>query len=261
MNKWRALWTTVGLAALVALTSIASGCVVKGKAGVTASGTVTVVDQQPPPPRYERPPAREGRVWLRGHWQWRNGQWVWRRGSWVRPRRGHHWEPGHWVLRSGRYHFVRGRWVRGRARAATPPRRDYRKAAVDGPSKAPPAPRYKRVRPRPAMCGCAATISGSPVVATTGLAVAGYRSAPASSGCRGAGSFEAGSTCGSEGAGSRPLRRLALTAGDCARDRVTRPSRGFPGFLETPCTARSALCSLLRSSSSPARPQPSRSPT
>lgn len=64
----------------------------------------------PPPPRSERPGARPGYVFIRGHWEWRRGRWVWKAGHWKRVRSGFRWVPGHWENRGDRYVWVAGHW-------------------------------------------------------------------------------------------------------------------------------------------------------
>ena len=72
------------------------------------------VDVAPPAPRYERPAARRGYVWRRGHWERVGNRWQWRKGTWVRARAGYAWVPGRWETRNGRHYYVEGRWETAR---------------------------------------------------------------------------------------------------------------------------------------------------
>ncbi len=144
MKNWRGIVTVLAFGSCVAM-SIPS-CIIR------ASATpVYVVDEEPPPPRYQTPAARSGYVWVRGHHEYRNSRWAWRAGHWQRARSGYAWQPGHWERRGRRHHWVEGRWVAGAARPA-PGVRDHRRAAPPPrpapapaayPSNAPPDPRYE----------------------------------------------------------------------------------------------------------------------
>lgn len=145
-----------GLGAALASTTVASGCVVRARARVTAE-PVYVVDDAPPAPRRERVTVRPGYVWVRGRWENLGGRWEWRAGYWQRERVGQVWQPGHWEQRGRRYYWVEGRWSAGgrtrvqvRDRDEQPPVRDYRSerpqptVRMSGPTEPPPAPRAER---------------------------------------------------------------------------------------------------------------------
>ncbi len=134
------------LAATLASSALAGGCVVQGRVGVTAE-PVYEVEEAPPPPREERVVVRPGFVWIRGRWEFRGGHWVWRAGYWQRARVGHVWEAGHWERRGNHYVWIEGRWVAsGRVRVTPGPPSDVetRHHDSDEPSAPPPAPRYER---------------------------------------------------------------------------------------------------------------------
>jgi len=74
---------------------------------------IRIVDDAPPPIRYERRPPRPDRdyIWIGGYWDRRGDRWDWVSGRWDRPydrryswvraryvREGRQWryEPGHW---------------------------------------------------------------------------------------------------------------------------------------------------------------------
>lgn len=69
----------------------------------------------PPSPREERIAARNGYVFIRGHWDWRNGQWAWVDGRWESERAGQQWTDGRWDNRGGRWDWIEGSWGPGAA--------------------------------------------------------------------------------------------------------------------------------------------------
>lgn len=156
-------WRRVTIALVFGTTIAAigsSGCIVRAKAGVTA----TVVDEDPPPPRHVVVRERAGHVWVKGRWVMRGGRWVWNDGRWVVERRGQRWEDGRWVRRGDRWHWVDGRWavVSGGVVVHDADDHDgggaYVEAEAEGsaeievsgdyPVEAPPAPRVEDVAPR-----------------------------------------------------------------------------------------------------------------
>ena len=64
------------------------------------------VDEPPPEPRLEVPPAPpdESYVWQPGYWQWDDGSYDWVDGQWVEPYEGYAYVEPY-------YGFVNGRWV------------------------------------------------------------------------------------------------------------------------------------------------------
>lgn len=62
---------------------------------------IRVVDDAPPPIRYERRPVSPGRkyVWIGGYWDRRGNSWDWTPGRWE-------------TKRDGRYGWVKARYVR-----------------------------------------------------------------------------------------------------------------------------------------------------
>ena len=69
---WRRATIALALGTLIAAVG-SSGCIVRARAGVTA----TVVDEDPPPPRRVVVRERAGHVWVQGRWEMRGGRWVW----------------------------------------------------------------------------------------------------------------------------------------------------------------------------------------
>jgi hypothetical protein len=67
----------------------------------------------PPPPRWERRPARpwaDG-VWVDGRWDWVGARWAWRGGHWDHPPHpGALWHRGVWANRGGHYVWTEGHW-------------------------------------------------------------------------------------------------------------------------------------------------------
>jgi hypothetical protein len=148
MNKSvRTIMTVVGMGAVLASTTLVSGCVVRGRARVTAE-PVYVVDEAPPPPRRERVTVRPGHVWIRGRWENVGGRWEWRAGYWQRERVGHVWEPGHWEQRGRRYYWVEGRWTAGRRTRVEVRDRDEQPPVRDHRGEQPPVRDHRGEQPR-----------------------------------------------------------------------------------------------------------------
>jgi len=98
---------------------------------------LTVVDNQPPPPRETvRPAPRTGWVWVEGHWENRGG-WVWVSGIWVEAQPNRVWIDGRWQQRNGQWFWVPGRWEVVATGTVTGP------ATGTGPSE--PQPRVRQV--------------------------------------------------------------------------------------------------------------------
>lgn len=98
---------------------MATGCVVRGSAGVRVAPPVAVVevDSEPPPPRYEEVVVRPGFVWVQGRWNYEGGRWVWMNGRYERERAGYMYAPGRWEQRGNRHVWVEGEWRAGAAPA------------------------------------------------------------------------------------------------------------------------------------------------
>ena len=58
----------------------------------------------------ESAPARNGFVFVKGHWNWSNGRWDWVAGHWERTRANYIWVDGRWELQGNYYVWVEGRW-------------------------------------------------------------------------------------------------------------------------------------------------------
>jgi hypothetical protein len=94
---------------------LATGCTIQGYEGeTTATGTI-VVYENPPPPRVEvRPPAPTAQaLWIDGYWTYSANTWVWVDGKWETPRQGYIWVRPTWRDRGGRWEFERGGWRAG----------------------------------------------------------------------------------------------------------------------------------------------------
>jgi hypothetical protein len=78
-----------------------------------ATGPVAVyVETPPPPPRVEpRPVARQGQMWVPGHWRWSGNQYDWIPGHYRARRAGLIFVPERWVQVNGRWQFEQGQWV------------------------------------------------------------------------------------------------------------------------------------------------------
>lgn len=114
----------IRLAALTALTLLASGCVVEQPAPrprpvvverVPQREYVEVVAPQPPPVDIiEREPApRPGYVWARGYWRWDGHQYLAERGHWEAERPGYHYVHPHYEHHRDGWHLNVGVWVAG----------------------------------------------------------------------------------------------------------------------------------------------------
>jgi hypothetical protein len=111
----RSLFTALAAAAVATPALIAPGMVAPAAAQVDFN---LVINQPPPPPRYEVVPApRAGYVWAPGYWRWENRRHVWAPGHWVAERRGYHWVPDRWAQVDGGWRHQPGYWDRQQARA------------------------------------------------------------------------------------------------------------------------------------------------
>lgn len=79
----------------------------------TPYGSVQYYSSAPPPPLSEPiPVAREGYVWVPGHYTVRDGRYVWLSGHWMRERPGYIWEEARWARDAdGRWFLIGGRWI------------------------------------------------------------------------------------------------------------------------------------------------------
>jgi hypothetical protein len=115
----------------VLFTALATGCVVRGSAHVSAPIAVIEVEEEPPPPRVIVVAPRPGFIWIEGRWVRGGGRWVWRDGYYERVRAGHVWRQGRWERRGRRHVWVEGRWARqdarDRRRDRGPQVRDHRR--------------------------------------------------------------------------------------------------------------------------------------
>lgn len=115
--------TSIRLAALAAVTMLASGCVVEQPAPrrhpvvveQPAPGYVEVIAPQAPPTVLveEEPAPRPGYVWARGYWHWNGRKYVAMRGHWEPARAGYHYVHPHYVQRADGWHLNVGVWVAG----------------------------------------------------------------------------------------------------------------------------------------------------
>lgn len=95
------------------LTLLVSGCVV---APLPAYDAGPVVQEAPPPPRYEVVPAAPalGWIWIAGWWGWHLGRYHWNPGHWHEPRPGYRWRQPRWEPHSRGWRFRGGGWDRHR---------------------------------------------------------------------------------------------------------------------------------------------------
>ncbi|CDG82634.1 YXWGXW repeat-containing protein [Janthinobacterium agaricidamnosum] len=71
-----------------------------------------VVNNAPPPPRYESvPQPRRGYVWAPGYWNWDGQRHVWNSGQWLRERSGNQYRRSEWVRADHGWRLVRGGWA------------------------------------------------------------------------------------------------------------------------------------------------------
>ena len=111
----------LALASMVAVTALASGCVVEPvhRRPVVVErpiyrDTVEVVAPQAPPVWVaERVRPRPGYVWARGYWRWDGRRYVAVRGHWETSRPGYHYAHPHWVRRRDGWHWQAGVWISG----------------------------------------------------------------------------------------------------------------------------------------------------
>ena len=97
---------------LALVASLATGCVVRGHAGVYAPAPVATVEveEEPPPPRVYVTEVRPGFVFVQGRWYRSGGRWEWRDGYWERERPGYVYAPGRWERRGRGHVWVEGGW-------------------------------------------------------------------------------------------------------------------------------------------------------
>ena len=114
----------VALASLLAVTALASGCVVEPARPVyvarpapvyaPAPAYVEVVAPQPPPEYIvEHVQPRPGYIWARGYWRWDGRRYIAERGHWEPIRPGYHYVHPHWEQRGDGWHMRAGVWVAG----------------------------------------------------------------------------------------------------------------------------------------------------
>jgi WXXGXW repeat (2 copies) len=93
-------------------------CVVTPRGRVIVAAPIPVVgfayvDREPPPARYERPPAPPTveHFWVAGHWAWSANAYVWVPGAYhSRPRPGTVWVDGHWARHERGWYWTEGHW-------------------------------------------------------------------------------------------------------------------------------------------------------
>ncbi len=111
------------LAALTALTLLASGCVVEQprrpvvverEPAMQRDYVEVIAPQAPPMELVEVEPApRAGYVWARGYWHWNGHKYVAMHGHWEATRPGYHYVHPHYVQRGDGWHLNVGVWVAG----------------------------------------------------------------------------------------------------------------------------------------------------
>jgi len=84
--------------------------------GIAAcAGEAYIVDDSPPPARYESVSYRPGHVWVQGHYTRRGSHWQWNNGHYVRERPNYVYSQPRWERRGRGYVYVQGEWrPRGR---------------------------------------------------------------------------------------------------------------------------------------------------
>jgi hypothetical protein len=114
----------IRIAALAALTMLASGCVeervvhdrpVVVERPIVRREVVEVIAPQPPPERIVEvePERRPGYVWARGYWRWTGREYVAMPGHWEVERPGYHYVHPHYEHRNDGWHLNVGVWVNG----------------------------------------------------------------------------------------------------------------------------------------------------
>ena len=112
----------VALASLVAITALASGCVVE-----PVHRRPVVVEQGPMPRAYvdvvapQAPPVwvvenvrpRAGFLWAHGYWRWNGRRYVAERDHWEPVRAGYRYVHPHWERRGDGWHWRAGVWLGG----------------------------------------------------------------------------------------------------------------------------------------------------
>ncbi|MEO8698860.1 MAG: YXWGXW repeat-containing protein [Kofleriaceae bacterium] len=103
--------STLLFATLIALPL--TGCLVSGRAHVSAPVAVVEVDEAPPPPPPRRVVvSRPGFVYIEGRHVYRGGRYVWVDGRYERARGGQRWVDGHWTRGRRGHVWVEGHWTR-----------------------------------------------------------------------------------------------------------------------------------------------------
>lgn len=97
------------------LATLASGCVVRGRARATfiaprPVAVVTISQPAPPPPRVVTWNARPGFIYIEGRWNWNGNQYIWMDGHYERERANYIYRPGRWDNQGGRHVWVEGGW-------------------------------------------------------------------------------------------------------------------------------------------------------
>ena len=113
----------IALISLVAVTALASGCVVEPvhrrpvvveRPIYRDSVSVDVVAPIAPPVWVvERVRPRPGFLWAHGYWRWNGRHYVAVRGHWEPVRVGYRYVHPHWERRGGGWHWRAGVWVGG----------------------------------------------------------------------------------------------------------------------------------------------------
>lgn len=96
------------------------------------------VDEPPPEPRLEVPPAPpdESYVWQPGYWQWDEGSYDWVDGRWVEPYEGYAYVEPYYGFVDGRWHYRPPYWA--------PSRRHRHRRPGHGPGVVAEGPRENR---------------------------------------------------------------------------------------------------------------------
>ena len=111
----------IALVSLVAVTALASGCVVEPvhrrplvvERPAYRDSVEVVAPQAPPVWVAEQVQPRPGFVWARGYWRWSGRRYVAVRGHWEPARAGYRYVHPHWDRRGDGWHWRAGIWVRG----------------------------------------------------------------------------------------------------------------------------------------------------
>jgi hypothetical protein len=116
-RRRRLLRTALGGAAVAALLTLGTGCVVAVRpapvATVYAEPGEVIVNAAPPAPIYETVAVAPGPgyFWIGGYYHWSGGRWVWYRGHYERPPHpGARWIAPRYVVRGNARVYIRGYW-------------------------------------------------------------------------------------------------------------------------------------------------------